>query len=95
MKPDTLKVQRVPLRTCIGCRKIKPQKDLIRIYINNSGELELDPGKKKPGRGAYLCLERECWERGLKKDKLEYTLRTRITPETLKLFQQKGLLFIK
>lgn len=95
MKPDTLKVRRVPLRTCIGCRQTRPQRELIRIYINKNSEPELDLQKNKPGRGAYLCPRQECWEKGLKKDKLEYTLKTKIAPEALKLFQQKGLPFVK
>lgn len=95
MKLNSAGVQRVPLRTCIGCRQTKPQRELNRIYINKSGELELDLDKKRHGRGAYLCSRQECWEKGLKKDRIEYTLKTKLTPEAVKLFQQKGLLFAK
>ena len=41
----------------------------------------MDSTGKKPGRGAYLCAQRACWEAALKKERLEHALRTRLTPE--------------
>ena len=38
----------------------------------------MDDAGKKPGRGAYLCRYRECWEKGLK-EKLLAALRGGIT----------------
>jgi len=90
MRPDAQAEKRVPLRTCIGCRQTRPQRELIRIHVNNNGELELDLGRKRPGRGAYLCPRQECWDKGLRKDKLEHTLKTKVSSETLKQFQQQG-----
>lgn len=95
MKPEVKNIRKIPLRTCIGCRQTRPQRELIRLYINKNGELEIDLRKNKPGRGAYLCPRKECRDKGLKKDKLEYTLRTKISPEALKLFQQKDFPFVK
>ena len=95
MGPDILKVRGVPLRTCIGCRQTRPQKELVRICIRKSGELELDLEKNKPGRGVYICPSRECVDKGLKKDKLEHSSKARIAPESLKLFYQKGFPFIQ
>lgn len=95
MGPDILKVRRVPLRTCIGCRQTRLQKELIRICIRKSGELELDLEKSKPGRGVYICPRQECVDKGLKKEKLEHSLKARIAPEALKLFYQKGFPFVK
>ena len=43
------------------------------------GGVEVDIGGKKPGRGTYLCRAQESWEIGLKKGRLEYTLRTALT----------------
>jgi hypothetical protein len=45
------------------------------------GEVEIDLAGKKEGRGAYLCKERECWEAGLRKNRLERALRVKITRE--------------
>jgi predicted RNA-binding protein YlxR (DUF448 family) len=43
--------------------------------------VEVDETGKKPGRGAYLCKTRECWEKALKGKILEYALKTAITAE--------------
>ena len=40
------------------------------------GNIEIDSIGKKAGRGAYLCRARECWETGLKGNRLEYALRS-------------------
>lgn len=55
----------IPLRTCVGCRRVLPKKSLIRIVRTPQG-IEVDPTGKLPGRGAYLHDLRSCWERGLK-----------------------------
>ena len=68
----------LPQRTCIACRLIKEKKALIRIVRTEGGLTEIDVFGKKPGRGAYLCSNRICWELALKKNRLEYALRTKL-----------------
>ena len=36
---------------------------------------------KKKGRGAYLCLAWECWEKALKGNQLEHALRGSLTQD--------------
>jgi len=69
----------IPQRTCVACRKIRPKRELVRLVRMPDGGVEVDIGGKKSGRGAYLCRAQECWEIGLKKERLEYTLRTALT----------------
>ncbi len=45
------------------------------------GNIEIDTSGKKAGRGAYLCRARECWQVGLKGNRLEYALRSRLTSD--------------
>ncbi len=45
------------------------------------GNIEIDTSGKKAGRGAYLCRVRECWQVGLKGNRLEYVLRSRLTSD--------------
>ena len=75
------KQRRVPERTCIACRQVRPKRELIRIVRTPSGHVELDPTGKKSGRGAYLCARRSCWEPALHKGKLERELETTLLPE--------------
>ena len=55
-----MKEKKVPMRKCTGCSEMKPKSELIRIVRNSEGEVSLDPGGKKPGRGAYICRRPEC-----------------------------------
>jgi uncharacterized protein len=68
----------LPQRTCIACRQVKERKDLIRLVSIEKGVAEIDPSGKKPGRGAYLCPRKTCWESALKKNRLDYALRTKL-----------------
>jgi predicted RNA-binding protein YlxR (DUF448 family) len=71
----------VPQRTCIACRETKAKRELIRL-VQVAGEgVEVDPTGKKAGRGTYLCPSPSCWEIGLKRDRLERALRTKIAPQ--------------
>lgn len=79
-KPQ-LKQRRVPERTCIVCRQVRPKRELIRIVRTPSGHVELDPTGKKSGRGAYLCARRSCWEPALRKGKLEHEFELTLLPE--------------
>jgi predicted RNA-binding protein YlxR (DUF448 family) len=58
----------VPLRTCAGCRRRRPQAELIRVARSGAGELVLDPparGVGSSGRAAYVCPAERCIEQAL------------------------------
>lgn len=57
---------KIPIRTCVGCQERKPKKELLRIIRNVKGDIEIDLTGKKSGRGAYLCYDIECLEKGLR-----------------------------
>jgi predicted RNA-binding protein YlxR (DUF448 family) len=67
-----------PQRTCIACRQVREKKDLVRLVSTGNGIAEIDAFGKRPGRGAYLCPKETCWEQALKKNRLDYALRTRL-----------------
>ena len=72
------KSKHLPQRTCIACKQIKEKKALIRLVRAENGAAEVDISGKKPGRGAYLCPNKVCWGLALKKNRLEYALRTKL-----------------
>jgi predicted RNA-binding protein YlxR (DUF448 family) len=84
-RPGTAKRQ--PERTCIACRQVKAKKELIRIVRTNEG-IVIDSKGKQPGRGAYLCKTKECWEKGLKGNQLENMLRAKFTPEDIQRLKE-------
>lgn len=63
--------KKIPLRQCLGCREMKPKRELIRVVKSTEGDVSLDFKGKKPGRGAYLCPDRECLRRARKARALE------------------------
>jgi predicted RNA-binding protein YlxR (DUF448 family) len=49
-----------PRRRCVGCGRIAPRSELIRIALADDGDgrskrVVLDPTCTMDGRGAYLC----------------------------------------
>ena len=48
------------MRMCIGCREMKPKKDLVRIVTPKEGETHVDLSGKANGRGAYVCKNEAC-----------------------------------
>jgi len=76
-----MKVKKVPQRMCTGCMEMKPKKDLIRVVRSKEGDISIDLIGKKPGRGAYLCKCKECFEKAFKTKRLERNLETKISEE--------------
>ena len=64
--------KKIPLRQCMGCREMKPKRELIRVVrAPEGGGVSLDFNGKKPGRGAYLCPDPACLKRVRKSRALE------------------------
>ena len=74
-------VKHFPQRTCVACRKVRPKRELIRLVRTEDGSVEVDTSGKRAGRGAYMCSAQECWQFGLKGNRLEHTLRTSLTQD--------------
>ena len=68
------KPRKTPMRMCVGCREMKPKKELIRAVRSPEGEVSLDPTGRKAGRGAYVCMNAECLKRALKQKQLDRAL---------------------
>ena len=70
-----MKKRKIPMRMCVGCKKSKDKRELIRIVRTPDNELELDSTGKKSGRGAYICPTIGCLEKALKNRGLEKSLK--------------------
>lgn len=73
-----MKTKKVPLRMCLGCSEMKPKKELVRVVKSKEGEVSLDLTGKKPGRGAYICRDIQCFEKARKSRRLEKAFSCRI-----------------
>ena len=68
------------MRMCVGCREMKPKKELIRVVRQPSGQVILDRTGKAAGRGAYVCPDSACLEKARKIKVIERTLEATIEP---------------
>lgn len=90
-----MKVKKIPQRTCLGCKAVKPKKELVRIVRTPEGEGIVDPTGKKAGRGAYICPCLECLEKAFKGAVLAQALEFEITTKVKEDIKNKLIDLIK
>lgn len=73
--------KKIPMRQCLGCREMKPKRELIRAVKSPEGEVSLDFKGKAPGRGAYICPSRECLSKAIKTNALNRAFSMEIPAE--------------
>ena len=73
----------IPLRTCIACQRTRSKRELVRVVRTPAAGVQVDASSKLAGRGAYLCRNRSCWERGLRSQRLSQALKTALTAEEI------------
>jgi uncharacterized protein len=78
----------VPQRMCVSCRERSAKRALVRIVRTPAGAVEIDPTGKRNGRGAYLCVDPECWERAIRSGALANALKTTIAPEAVEMLRR-------
>lgn len=77
------------MRQCVGCREMKPKKDLIRVVKSPEGQVSLDFRGKLPGRGAYVCPDPACLARARKSRALERAFETALPPEVWQALEEQ------
>lgn len=70
--------KKIPMRQCVGCREMKPKKELVRIVKAPDGGISVDFRGKAPGRGAYVCPNTDCLKKAIKSKALERAFETAI-----------------
>jgi predicted RNA-binding protein YlxR (DUF448 family) len=63
-----------PRRTCVGCRAVRAQRELVRVAADGRGGVAVTL-RRVSGRGVYLCPSADC---------LEAALRRRVLPRALR-----------
>lgn len=74
-------MKKIPQRTCLGCKEIKPKKELIRIVKQSDGKIFIDKTGKANGRGAYICNNVDCLDKAIKSKRLDKNFETEINNE--------------
>lgn len=73
--------KKTPMRQCVGCNEMKNKKEMMRVLRTADGSIELDTTGKKNGRGAYLCMTKECLMKARKNKGLERSFKMKIPDE--------------
>ena len=81
--------KKIPMRQCLGCREMKPKRELIRVVRSPEGAISLDFRGKAPGRGAYVCPNPQCLKKAIKARALERAFSTQIPPEIYERLEQE------
>ena len=73
--------KKIPMRQCLGCREMKPKRELIRAVKSLEGVISLDFKGKAAGRGAYICPSKDCLKKAIKGKALEKAFSSQIPSE--------------
>lgn len=75
--------RKIPMRMCVGCREMKPKRNLLRVVRTPEEEITIDFTGKKSGRGAYVCEDEACLTRAIKQRQLERALERPVSEEIM------------
>ena len=73
--------KKIPMRQCVGCGEMKSKKEMMRVLKSTEGSIVLDMPGRKNGRGAYLCMNKECLMKARKNKGLERSFKMSILKE--------------
>ena len=81
--------RKIPMRKCLGCGEMFPQRELVRVVKTKTGEVDgketyiisLDKTGKAAGRGAYICKKAECLAMAVKAKRLQRAFECQIPDE--------------
>ncbi|MCL2339791.1 MAG: YlxR family protein [Actinomycetia bacterium] len=73
--------KRPAIRTCVACRQSRPRPELARIVRQSDGTVQLDRSGRLAGRGAYLCLNPDCFSQARRQHRLERALQVPINDQ--------------
>ena len=86
-----VKPRKIPMRMCVGCREMKPKKELLRVVKPQDGDAHIDRTGKASGRGAYVCDDIECLKKARKTRALERALDCAIEAEVFDQLEKQIL----
>ena len=69
------------MRMCLLCRTRRTKPELFRLTKDVDESFLYDPTQKAEGRGAYLCREKACIEKAVKKKRISEALAEKLEEE--------------
>ena len=72
-----------PERMCVACRTMQPKKNLIRVVKTGDEKIFVDNSGKANGRGAYICNNKDCFNKAIKSRALNRAFKCEVSKETM------------
>ena len=82
-------VKKIPMRQCLGCREMKPKKELLRVVRTPEETVVFDTTGRANGRGAYICKSAECLKKAVKSKALSRAFGVPVPDEIITSLEQK------
>ena len=82
-------VKKIPMRKCVGCGEMKSKKEMLRVIKTPEDLIELDSTGRKNGRGAYICISKECLLKAVKNRGLERSLKISVPKEVMEKLSEE------
>ena len=70
--------RKIPQRKFIITTEMKPKEEMIRIVRTKEGEVFVDPHGKQNGRGAYLTIDRDVFQKAREKQILNEVFKMQV-----------------
>lgn len=77
------RTRKIAARSCVGCGRSADKRDLVRVVRATDGHVDVDPGGKANGRGAYVCPRIECFDAAIARKRLNSALRVHLHEDDL------------
>lgn len=84
-----MKKKKIPLRKCLGCGENKNKKELICIVKTPDNEILIDISGKTNGRGAYICNNKDCFNKAVTANKISRSLEVEIPKDKIKELEKE------
>ncbi len=81
--------KKIPMRQCVGCGEMKSKKEMMRVLKDTEGNIILDMTGRKNGRGAYLCMSEECFQKARKNKGLERSFKMSIPTQVYEKLERE------
>lgn len=84
-----MKNKKIPMRQCVGCKEMKSKKEMMRVLKTAEESIVIDMTGRKNGRGAYLCMTKECLIKARKNKGLERSFKMSIPDEVYEKLEKE------
>lgn len=81
--------KKIPMRQCVGCKEMKSKREMMRVLKTAEGPIVIDMTGKKNGRGAYLCMTKDCLVKARKNKGLERSFKMNIPDEVYEKLEKE------